>query len=99
MVLYKAYKKNGPVRWKKESVIDAGAHVVKCRRYHKGAPLSVEYENIRLAPQGELTEELLAQSREKSLEEYEKGENSDHEDHPPTEEVTAQLELLLTRCG
>lgn len=66
-VFYKSSKQNEPVKWIKASVIEAGTHVVKCRRSQKGPPLTASYEDIRISPKGILAEELMTQSLEEAI--------------------------------
>lgn len=66
-VFYKSSKQNEPIRWLSATVVKAGPHVVKCRRARKGPPLMVAYEDLRLAPKGNLAKNLLENSLEDML--------------------------------
>lgn len=90
-VYFKTSKQNEPVRWIKATVADAGPHVVQCRRSIKGPPLTVSYEDIRIAPRGALTDELLSQSLEEAMADTSivDDQSEDEErlpDNPPTED-------------
>ena len=57
-VYYNTSKQNEPVRWIKATVLDSTPFLVRCRRSKKGPPMSVAHEHIRVAPDGELAQEL-----------------------------------------
>lgn len=67
-VFYKTSKQNDPVRWVSASVVEEEEHIVRCRRSNRGAPMSVAYEHIRIAPSGVLAQELVECSLEYVLE-------------------------------
>lgn len=52
--------------------------------------LPVIYEHIRIAPKGEWTDELLAQTLEESLRDHDTVEPPDHDDNPPITYLTSQ---------
>lgn len=58
-VYFNTSKQNDPVRWIPATVVEAGKHLVKCRRSKKGPPISVAYTHIRVAPDGELAKEMI----------------------------------------
>lgn len=66
-IYYKTSKQNERPRWVEAWVIEAEVHMVKCRRNKKGPPMSVAYEHIRIAPKGELAQELMKCSLEEEL--------------------------------
>lgn len=66
-VFFKTSKQNEKVRWIEERVLEALAHEVKCRRTKKGPPMTVAYEHLRVAPKGELANDLFDKSLEEEL--------------------------------
>lgn len=46
-------------RWIVAKVVEAGRHIAKCKRFEKGNPMKVAYEDIRLRPKGEPADELI----------------------------------------
>ena len=66
-VFYKTSKQNERPRWVEARVVEAKEPVLKCRRRKKSLPMGVAYEQVRIAPQGELTRELLQSSLEDEL--------------------------------
>ena len=69
-VFFDSSKQNETARWVSAKVVEAQQHMVLARRSSKGPPMKVAYEDLRLAPSGELTRELLAGSLEETLEEH-----------------------------
>lgn len=59
-IYYNTSKQNERTRWVKGKVVETHQHYVTCRRSMKGQPMKVAYEDIRLAPKGELAAELQA---------------------------------------
>lgn len=59
-VCYNTSKQNEPVQWIKASVVDTEEHALVVRGSAKGRPMRVAYEDVRYAPRGPLTEELLS---------------------------------------
>ena len=66
-VSYKTSKQNERPRCVEARVVEAKEHVLKYHRRKKGLPMDVAYEPVRIAPQGELTRELLQSSLEDEL--------------------------------
>lgn len=66
-VFYKTSKQNERPRWVEARVVEAKEHILKCRRNKKGLPMRVAYEHVRIAPEGELTRELMETSLEDEL--------------------------------
>lgn len=58
-VFYNTSKQNEWARWLLATVSKAERHIVYCRRSEKGPPLTVVYEHVRLAPKGELANDLM----------------------------------------
>lgn len=59
-VFHKSSRQNDPIRWEKAKVISTHPHYVLAKGLSaiRGPPMKVAYEDIRLVPQGKLTEEL-----------------------------------------
>lgn len=66
-VFYKTTKKNEKVGWVKAKVVKAEKHHLLARRSQRGPPMRVAYEDVRLAPQGPLAQELMSCSVEHEL--------------------------------
>lgn len=62
-VFYKSWKQNEPVKWVPAAVVETK----KCRRSKRGTPMSVAYEDIRIAPEGDLAQELVASTLEEFM--------------------------------
>lgn len=56
------YDEAGPLQWVSGKVVEAGEHVVKCIQTHRGPPVLVAYEDVRVRPKGELTRQLMSQN-------------------------------------
>lgn len=80
---YKSSKHTEPVSWISASVVEAGAHVVKCRISRKGPPLMEAYEDIRLEPTGKLASELLKRSLDDELAEQDPDDDLETVDATP----------------
>lgn len=61
LVYFQFTEQNGATEWRSDTVLSAHEHMVKCKEYKKGAPLSFSIEDIPLMPKAELTKELIRQ--------------------------------------
>lgn len=66
-VYFNTSKQNEATRWLAATVVEAQKDFVLCRRSKHGRPMSIAYEDLRLAPTGPLTKELLACTLEEEL--------------------------------
>lgn len=66
-VFYNTSKQNEKVAWVKAKVVKAEQHHLVARRSQRGPPMRVAYEDVRLAPQGPLAQELMSCSVEHEL--------------------------------
>ena len=66
-IFFKTSKQNERPRWVEARVVEAQEHILKCRRSKKGSPMRIAYEHVRIAPEGELTRELMGKSLEDEL--------------------------------
>lgn len=57
-IFYKPTNKSLDVKWITATVIDAKEHFVECRRSHRGPPMRVAYEHVRLVPSNELAKQI-----------------------------------------
>lgn len=64
---YRSSKNNEPVEWIRGTVDHAEDHILVARRSNRGPPMRVAYEDVRFAPRGALTAELLECSLETEL--------------------------------
>lgn len=67
-VYYETSSKSKKKSWVKATVVEAQQHRVLARRSAKGPPLRVAYEDVRIAPTSQLTQELMSRSLEEELE-------------------------------
>lgn len=58
-VFVKASKHNELVDWLQAPVVEYGYHMVKCRRSARGLPITVAYEQIRIASEGDVANEFM----------------------------------------
>lgn len=80
-VYYKSSKQNERNEWIPATVINAGDHIVECRRKEKGPPMTIGYNDIRLRPTGELTNELMKYEMDDDMHENLECENEDIQPH------------------
>lgn len=66
-VFYNTSKQNVKPEWVRAKVIQAEQHHLIARRSLRGPPMRVAYEDVRLAPSGQLAQELLSCSVEPEL--------------------------------
>ena len=66
-VYYETSSKTKKKEWVKASVVNAEQHRVLARRSKKGPPMRVAYEDIRVAPNSQLTQDLMSQTVEEAL--------------------------------
>lgn len=66
-VFYNTSKQNERVEWIRAKVVSTEDHALVARRSARGPPMIVAYEDVRFAPRGELTTELLACSLEDEM--------------------------------
>lgn len=59
-VYYETSSKSKTKGWVKATVVEAQVHRVIAPRSKKGPPMRVVYEDVRIAPHSELTQELMA---------------------------------------
>lgn len=50
-----------PNEWVPATVVNAEKHIVVCKRRNRGHPMKVSYNDVRIMPRGQLTEELMQQ--------------------------------------
>ena len=66
-VYYETSSKAKKKEWVKASVVQAERHRVLARRSEKGPPMRVAYEDVRIAPNSKLTQDLMSQTLEEEL--------------------------------
>lgn len=66
-VFYRTSKQNENVEWVQAKVVSAEQHYLLARRSERGPPMRVAYEDVRLAPQGALAQQLMSCSMEHEL--------------------------------
>lgn len=66
-VFYKSSKQNEKVGWILATVVEAEDNCLQAKRSAHGRPMRVAYEDVRFAPRGLLTQELLSCSLEELL--------------------------------
>ena len=66
-VFYETSSKAKKREWVKSTVVKAEQHRVLARRSTKGPPMRVAYEDIRIAPSSQLTQDLMSQTVEEEL--------------------------------
>lgn len=59
LIYHKSSKNNEPNEWVPARVVEAGEHIITCRRSDKGPPMNISHNDIRLMPEGELTDSLM----------------------------------------
>lgn len=64
---HKTSKQNEKPQWVRAKVTEVTPHIIYARRSTRGPPMKVAYEDLRLAPTGKLTAELLSCSLEDEL--------------------------------
>lgn len=69
-VFYNTSSHSVRTEWIRAKVVEAKRDQVLCRRSNHGRAMGVAYEDIRIAPKGQLTEELLSRSLEDELDEF-----------------------------
>ena len=66
-VYYRSRKNNERNKWVKATVVRAQEHLLFARRSSKEPPMRIAYEDVRIAPKGALTTELLHCALEEEL--------------------------------
>ena len=61
---------NEKVEWVKAKVVKSEQHYRLARKSTRGPPMRIAYEDVRLAPKGSLTQELLSCSLEQELQKH-----------------------------
>lgn len=64
LVYHKSSKQNEPNEWIRATVASVDEHMAMCKRATKGPPMCITYEDLRLLPDGELTQELMSKEVE-----------------------------------
>lgn len=82
---HKTSKQNEKPSWVRATVTKVTPHVVYARRSSRGPPMRVAYEDLRIAPTGNLTTELLSCSLEDEL------SRKDHDETSPERTNIAEL--------
>lgn len=67
MGFLKVFEKIELEEWVKAKLVEAGEHVVTCRRSDKGPPMRIAYEQKRKAPEGQIATELMSRNREEEI--------------------------------
>ena len=91
-VFYKTSKQNERPRWVEARVVEAQEHILKCRRHKKGLPMRIAYEHVRIAPEGNLTRELMEKSLEDELASIIVDDDSTAHDDNRTDNLEAQTD-------
>lgn len=63
------------MQWVSANLVVAFGHIVKCRRFQRSTPMKVSYERVRLAPNGQLAQQLVESTLEVAMIEEECDEN------------------------
>lgn len=79
---------NDRKEWVEERVISADDYIVKCKCSAKGPPMSVVYENIRIAPKSEFVKELMRESVEEIM----------NDNNTTQEEMTSTVPVSKSSC-
>ena len=66
-ICYNSSKQNEKSEWVLAKVVQAEQHFLLARKSTRGPPMRVAYEDVRIAPEGRLTQELMSCSLEEVL--------------------------------